>query len=80
MRLPNEDDTARLLAIGESRGFSGILVPLIVCTRPGRIVLMHGKVCIGDIKRSLQLFLKLLLLKIFGFGMLSLGCQVRTMI
>ena len=25
MRLPNEDDTARLLAIGESRGFPGML-------------------------------------------------------
>ena len=25
MRLPNEQDTARLLAIGESRGFPGML-------------------------------------------------------
>ena len=25
LRLPNEHDTARLLAIGESRGFSGML-------------------------------------------------------
>ena len=46
LRLPNEHDTARLLIIGESRGFSGILVPLIVCTGARRIVLLHGKVCI----------------------------------
>jgi hypothetical protein len=37
LRLPNEHDTAKLLVVGESRGFPGMLVPSITCIRAGKL-------------------------------------------
>ncbi|XP_015697119.2 uncharacterized protein LOC107305093 [Oryza brachyantha] len=42
LRSPNETDIARLLTVGEARGFPGMLGS--VCTENGRIVLLHGKI------------------------------------
>jgi hypothetical protein len=54
LRLPNEHDTARLLAIGESRGFLGMLSSIDCMYWVRKIVLLYGTVCTGAIKRSLQ--------------------------
>ena len=44
LRYPNEADTAHLLALGEQRGFPGMLGPSIVCIGLGRTFLMKNKV------------------------------------
>jgi hypothetical protein len=53
LRSPNENDTSRLLAIGQRRGFPGILRSLD-CIRGGRIVLTHGTSNILGMSMSLQ--------------------------
>jgi hypothetical protein len=80
LRLPNEQDTVKLLAIGESRGFSGMF-GFIDCMHWGwKIVLLFGMKCTEIIKRSLQLYWKQLFLKTYCFDMYSLECLTRTMI
>jgi hypothetical protein len=58
LRLPNEHDTTKLLAVGENRGFSGMLGSIDCMHWEWKIVLPHGMGCTGDIKRSLQLYWK----------------------
>ncbi|XP_058223075.1 uncharacterized protein LOC131332791 [Rhododendron vialii] len=43
LRSPNNNDIARVLAIGETPGFLECWAALIICSRRGRIVQRHGK-------------------------------------
>jgi hypothetical protein len=52
LRLPNEQDTAKLLAIGESIVFQVCLVPSTACIGAGKIVLQLGTECTEVIKRA----------------------------
>jgi hypothetical protein len=79
LRLPNEQDIAKLLAVIESIGFFVCLVPLTSCIRAEIIILLLGTECTYVIKRSLQLYWKQLLPVTYVFGMHSLGCLARTM-
>ena len=54
LRPPNNNDIARLLAIGEQRGFPGMLAVSTVCIGSRRIVRLHGKVCTLVITMNLQ--------------------------
>jgi hypothetical protein len=56
LRLPNEQDTAKLLAIGESRGFSGMLGSIDCMHWAEKIVLQLGTECTKVMKRRLQLY------------------------
>ena len=80
MRLPNEQDTARLLAIGESRGFLGMFgsIDYMHWTWKNCHVSWHGMY--RGHKKEPTIILEAVALKIFGFSMHSLGCQARTII
>jgi hypothetical protein len=52
LRLANGHDTARLLAIGESRGFPSMLDSINCMHWDENIVLLYGIVCTGAIKRA----------------------------
>jgi hypothetical protein len=58
LRPPNENHTARLLALVEDRGFPVMLGSiedqLIACIGVGRIALQHDKVCTLNIITSQQ--------------------------
>lgn len=68
LREPNAEDTTRLMQMGESKGFQGMLG----CIGDGRIVLQHGMGSSLDIVMTQQSFWKLLHQMICGFGMLTL--------
>ena len=55
LRSPNEDYTIRLLAIGERRGFPGMLGSIDCMHWRWKTVLMNGKVCTKGMYMSLQL-------------------------
>jgi len=80
MRLPNEEDTARLQAIGANRGFPGMLgsIDCMHWSWKNYPTAWHGMY--RGHKKSQQLYLKQLLLKISGYGIHSLVCLVHTMI
>ena len=80
LRYPNETDTACLLAMGERRGFPGMLGPSIVCIGLGRTVLMKNKVSTKAMWTSPLSFWRLLLRTTFGYGMPSLECLDLIMI
>jgi len=80
LRYPNEADTAHLLALGEQRGFPGMLGPSIVCIGSGRTVQYKNKVNTRGMWTSPLSFWRLLRRKTFGYGMPSLECLDLIMI
>jgi hypothetical protein len=54
LRSPNENDTTQLLALGEERGFPGMLGCIDCMHWRWKTVLQHGKVCTRAIFTSLQ--------------------------
>src|SRR3954470_21811758 len=45
LRSPTAEDTARILAVNESRGFPGMLGSMIACIGSGRTVHLNDKEC-----------------------------------
>ena len=80
LRYPNEADTACLLALGEQRGFPGMLGPSIVCIGSGRNVQYKIKVNTRGTWTSPLSFWRLLRRTTFGYGMPSLECLDLIMI
>jgi hypothetical protein len=77
LRLSNEHDTARLLAIGESRGFLGMVGSNDCMYWGWKNYLLHGMVYTGAIKKRL-IILEAVLQKTYGFDMYFLGCSAHT--
>nr|KAJ0224652.1 hypothetical protein LSAT_V11C100003330 [Lactuca sativa] len=74
LRMPNEADLARLLHVGEKRGF----LALIVCTRHGKIVSLLGLDNIQVEAVNKQSFWKSLRCMTYGYSMPSLEHQSIT--
>jgi hypothetical protein len=78
LRLSNEHDTARLLAIGESRGFLG-MVGSNDCMYWGwknYSIAWFG--IYRDHKKETTIILEAVLQKTYGFDMYFLGCSAHT--
>jgi hypothetical protein len=54
LRKPTPADIARLLQVGESRGFPGMLVVWIACIGSGVTAQLHGRGCLSVAVNTLQ--------------------------
>jgi hypothetical protein len=64
------EDTQWLLSINEKRGFPGMIGSTYYMHWSGRTVHLHGMGSIQDMLRVARSYLRLLLARIYGFGIL----------
>ena len=79
LRYPNEADIARLLAMGEKKGFPGMLGSIDCMHWAWKNCPYENRVSTRGTWRSPLSFWRLLLQKTFGYGMPSLECPGLTM-
>jgi hypothetical protein len=66
------EDTQRLLSINENRGFPHMLGSIVVYIGSRRTALLHDRGSIQGMLRVARSYLRPLLAKIYGFGILFL--------